>query len=85
MSEVIILSHMKLRMMVDKRLATIMWARKVYEDIYELSFRFDDGGYQLWYARALEEGGFSLISCSMYNSLETQAIKLKELLMKGDI
>lgn len=76
------LLHLQLKMPVGRYVGTIVWARKVYDDIYELSFLLDIGGYQLWFAQALEAGGFNLISCSMYESVETLAIKLKEETLK---
>ncbi len=75
---VINVSSKNLRMLVDGYKAKLVWGRKIFNDIYELSFEFGNKGYQTWYAQAKEEGGFDLISCSMYLSLETIAIKLKE-------
>ena len=76
------LREYKLKMVLPiadyERIGSIVWARKVFDNIYELSFLLEDGGYTLWFARAKQEGGFELISCSLYDSVETMAIKWKE-------
>jgi hypothetical protein len=68
-------------MLVEGKPAQVIWAEKCFEDIYEVSFRFLEGdyagGYQTWFARVKKEGGFEPICCSMYQSLETQAINLR--------
>jgi len=68
----------KIRMMVEGRLATVMWARKIYDDIYEVSLEFDEKGYQLWFAQMSATEGIIPICCSMYQSLATMAIRHKE-------
>jgi len=79
------LTSYKLRMVIDKEVVTAIWARPVFKDIYEVSFMFNSGGYQLWFVRAMETGGFDPICCSMYQSMETMAIRLKEeMLEEGD-
>jgi hypothetical protein len=75
------LSHLNLRMLVEDKLAQVIWAEKCFEYIYEVSFKFLRGdykdGYQLWFVRFKPKGGFEPICCSMYQSLETQAINLR--------
>lgn len=83
MADAIMLSDRKLKMVVDGRIGKVIWARKVFDDIYEVSFEFDSKGYQLWFVRVKEEGGFDPICCSMYQSIETMAIRMKEDMMKG--
>lgn len=83
-NNIIDLSQHKLFMNIKDRVAKIIWARKVYDDIYEVSFEFEGKGYQLWFVRVKQEGGFDPICCSMYQSLETMAIRMKEqLLLEG--
>jgi len=80
---VMILREYNLRMLLGNEVVTLQWARKVFEDIYEVSVRYKERGYQTWYMKALATGGFEPISCSMYLSLETMAIKLKEQELMG--
>lgn len=78
-----ILTNLKLKMILEGHLVKIIWAKKIFDDIYEVSFEFPGGGYQLWFVKALSTGGFEPICCSMYQSLETMAIRMKEEMMKG--
>ena len=56
-----ILREYNLRMLLGNEVVTLQWARKVFEDIYEVSVRYKERGYQTWYMKALATGGFEVM------------------------
>ncbi len=83
MKKAIMLTHLnpQLRMIVRGEVATMIWILKLYDDIYQASFRFGEKSYQLWYIRAKKEGGFNPICCSDYESPNTIAIRNKAMIV----
>jgi hypothetical protein len=76
-------------MYLEDHLVKVIWAEKVFEDIYEVSFKFIDNypydsGFQLWFVKLKPDGGFEPICCSMYISDMTKAIRLKQEEIKNE-
>lgn len=63
---------------------TIVWARPIIDDFFELSIQRPDEGYTLWLAR-INDKEVTLLSCTLYLSeRENNLRKLSEkLLMKS--
>ena len=73
------LRHLNLYMNVGGLQGRMMWTRPVQgrDDTYEVSLEFEHpqgAGYQTWF---VDKSG-RIISCSMYLSPETEAIRLAE-------
>jgi hypothetical protein len=80
---VAILRHLNLKMIIPcspvlkdagEQVATIIWARKIKDDIYQLSLAVD-GGTTSYYAKAKKEGGFELLEAANVNSEIANALR----------
>jgi hypothetical protein len=84
-TSVVMLKHLdKLAETPDGRQHHLIWARKLFKDkdIYIVSLELLEraNSYTMWYATINEEG-WKWISCALYGSVETLAIRTAEEMM----
>jgi hypothetical protein len=80
-NDTILLRHLNLRTMLKAGLgepseAKLNWAKKQFDNIYEVGVSYADGGSHTWYAEIVD-GKFNFICCAQYESIECMAIRLK--------
>jgi hypothetical protein len=57
--------------------ANLNWAKKLFDNVYEVGVSYKDGGSHTWYVE-ITEGQFRFICCAQYESIECLAIRFRE-------